>query len=387
MDDIHSYRKRYEVAIRLLRSSSISQRNKELIERFCNDCFAQGITAGRVQKYAFILRKVAEWLEKDFDSVTEDDLKRVVAIINTSQFTEWTKYDYKRSIKKFFRWLGKEELVSWLRCSDVKNRRLPEEILTEEDIKKMIDAARTPRDRAIVSVLYESGCRVGEFLSMKIKHISFDRYGAVVVVHGKTGYRRIRLVSSVPYLAEWLNMHPLKDNPEAWVWISPNDFRRLPYNSLRTILRNIAEKSGIKKKVNPHAFRHARATHLANFLTEAQMKEFFGWVQDSDMASVYVHLSGRDVDRAILKLYGIEMDEENNSELLKPKKCLRCGETNPATNQVCRRCFFPLDERVERLFEKEVKMEMISQVMENLWNDREFREFFLKKMKEVNVLA
>ncbi|RLI80892.1 hypothetical protein DRP04_07330 [Archaeoglobales archaeon] len=387
MDDIHAYRKRYEIAIRLLRSSSISQRNKELIEKFCNDCFAQGITAGRVQKYAFILRKVAEWLGKDFDSVTEDDLKRVVATINTSQFTEWTKYDYKRSIKKFFRWLGKEELVSWLRCSDIKNRKLPEEILTEEDIKKMIDAARTPRDRAIVSVLYESGCRVGEFLSMKIKHVSFDRYGAVVVVHGKTGYRRIRLVSSVPYLAEWLNTHPFKDDPEAWVWISLNNFRRLPYNSLRTVLRTIAEKAGVKKRVNPHAFRHARATHLANFLTKAQMKEFFGWVQDSDMASVYVHLSGRDVDRAILKLYGMEMDEDDNGELLRPKKCLRCGETNPATNQVCRRCFFPLDEKAERLFEKEMKMEMISQVMENLWNDREFREFFLKKVREANVLA
>ncbi len=382
MEDVHFYSKRYEVAIRLLRDSCISQKNKELIEKFCNDCFAQGITAGRVQKYAYILRKVAEWLGKDFDSATEDDLKRVVALINTSPFTDWTKYDYKRSIKKFFRWLGREEVISWLRCREIRNRKLPEEILTEEDIKKMIDAARTPRDRAIISVLYESGCRAGEFLSMKIKNVSFDRYGAVIVVHGKTGYRRIRLVSSVPYLAEWFNMHPLNSNPEAWLWISPSNFRRLPYNSLRTILRTIAEKAGIKKKVNPHAFRHARATHLANFLTEAQMKEFFGWVQDSDMASVYVHLSGRDVDRAILKLYGMEMDEEGNGELLKPKKCLRCGETNPASNQLCKRCFFPLDQRAEKLFEREMKMEIMDQIMETLWNDKEFREFFLKKVRE-----
>ena len=79
------------------------------------------------------------------------------------------------------------------------------------------------------------------------------------------------------------------------------------------------------------------------------MKEF-GWVQDSDMASVYVHLSGRDVDRAILKLYGMEMDKEDNGELPKPKKCLRCGETNPEP----RRCFFLLDERAEKLFEREM---------------------------------
>ncbi len=387
MEDVHSYSKRYELAIRLLRESDISERNKELIEKFCNDCFAQGITAGRVQKYAYILRKVAEWLRKDFDRATENDLKRVVALINTSPFTEWTRYDYKRSIKKFFRWLGREELIAWLKCTQIKNRKLPEEILTEEDIKKMIDAARNVRDRAIISVLYESGCRVGEFLSMRIRSVSFDRYGAVIVVHGKTGYRRIRLVSSVPYLAEWVNMHPLNDDPEAWLWISLSKFSRLSYNSLRTILRIIAEKAGVKKKVNPHAFRHARATHLANHLTEAQMKEFFGWVQDSDMASVYVHLSGRDVDRAILKLYGMEMDEESDGELLKPKKCMRCGETNPATNQVCQRCFFPLSEKAEKLFEREMKMEIIDQIMETLWNDREFREFFLKKVREAEILA
>jgi len=384
-EDIHNYTRKYELALKLLRQSNISKRNKQLIEKFCNDCISQGITAGRVQKYAFILRKIAEWLGKDFDKATEEDLKKIVAIINTSPFTNWTKYDYKRSIKKFFRWLGKEHLISWLKCNDVKNKKLPEEILREEDIKKMIDAAQKARDKAIVAVLYESGCRVGEFLSMKIKNVQFDRYGAIIVVHGKTGYRRIRLVSSVPYLAEWINNHPFHDNPEAWLWISLRNFKRLPYNSLRTILRVIAEKAGVRKSVNPHAFRHARATHLANFLTEAQMKEFFGWVQDSDMASVYVHLSGRDVDRAILKLYGMEMDEEDNGELLKPKKCLRCGETNPATNQVCRRCFFPLDERAEKLFEREMKMEIISQVMESLWNDREFREFFLKKIKQIKL--
>jgi len=386
--DIHHYQKRYEIALRLLRQSSISQRNKRLIENFCNDCFAQGITAGRVQKYAYILRRVAEWLGKDFDKATEEDLKKVVALINTSPFKNWTKHDYKRSIKKFFKWLGKVHLISWLKCNDIKNKKLPEEILTEEDIKKMIDAAQTARDKAIVAILYKSGCRVGEFLSMKMKNVQFDRYGAIMVVHGKTGYRRIRLVSSVPYLAEWMNKHPFNDNPEAWLWISLRNFKRLPYNSLRTIFRVIAEKVGVRKSVNPHAFRHARATHLANFLTEAQMKEFFGWVQDSDMASVYIHLSGRDVDKAILKLYGVEMEKsEKDGELLKPKKCLRCGEINPATNRVCQRCFFPLDEQAEKLLEREVRRQMIDEIMETLWNNKEFREFFMRKLKNIKMIS
>jgi len=86
--DIHHYWRRYEIALKLLRQSSISKRNKELIEKFCNDCLSQGITPGRVQKYAYILRKIAEWLKKDFDKVTEEDLKKIVAMINRLPFTD-----------------------------------------------------------------------------------------------------------------------------------------------------------------------------------------------------------------------------------------------------------------------------------------------------------
>jgi hypothetical protein len=44
---------------------------------------------------------------------------------------------------------------------------------------------------------------------------------------------------------------------------------------------------------------------MANYLTEAQMNAYFGWVQGSGMPSVYVHLSGRDIDDAILKANGV----------------------------------------------------------------------------------
>jgi len=58
------------------------------------------------------------------------------------------------------------------------------------------------------------------------------------------------------------------------------------------------------KKVHPHKLRHSRATFLASKLTEAQMNQIFGWKQGSDMPSIYVHLSGRDMDDAILGVYG-----------------------------------------------------------------------------------
>ena len=68
------------------------------------------------------------------------------------------------------------------------------------------------------------------------------------------------------------------------------------------VFKKIARKAGIEKKVYPHLFRHSRATQLARYLTEMEMKIFFGWSKNSNMPSVYVHLSGRDIDEKIIQL-------------------------------------------------------------------------------------
>lgn len=159
--------------------------------------------------------------------------------------------------------------------------------------------------------------------------------------------------------------------------------KALSYSRARTLLKNLADKAEIDKKVNPHAFRHSRATHLANHLTEAQMCEWFGWVQGSDVPAKYVHLSGRDVDNALLKMHGIKEPEED--EVLKPQNCPQSGETNPATNKFCSTCGTILDEeKADEIIEKEKKMETASGTMEKLMQDDEFKQFFTEKLCKVN---
>ena len=71
-------------------------------------------------------------------------------------------------------------------------------MLSEEEIKKMIEACENPRDRALVASLYESGTRISELGNIKVKHVKFDHYGAVLMVDGKTGMRRVRIIFSSP---------------------------------------------------------------------------------------------------------------------------------------------------------------------------------------------
>jgi ribosomal protein L40E len=238
-----------------------------------------------------------------------------------------------------------------MKIKQPKNSTLPEEILTEEEIKRIAEAAFTIRDKAFVLALYESGARIGEFLPLKLKHVSFDKYGAILRVTGKTGDRRIRLVASALPLQRWIEEHPDKDNPEAFLWCKIPSYdnnpkrsakRHLSYGFISRLLRELAEKAGVKKKVNPHAFRHARATFMARHLKEPEMREFFGWGKDSEMPSIYVHLSGRDVDSSVLAVYGIKEAKEDQEPVLKVVTCQRCHEPNDPASRFCRRCGLPL---------------------------------------------
>jgi hypothetical protein len=87
------------------------------------------------------------------------------------------------------------------------------------------------------------------------------------------------------------------------------------------------------------------------------MREFFGWTKDSDMPSVYVHLSGRDVDSALLRYYGIKV-EAPAENLLEPKTCPWCKVVNSPSARFCQSCNAPLDpagasEAAERLRRRE----------------------------------
>jgi hypothetical protein len=81
-----------------------------------------------------------------------------------------------------------------------------------------------------------------------------------------------------------------------------------------------------------------------------------GWVHGSGMAKTYVHLSGRDVDRAILKAEGIEMpDDVEGGRRKLPRVCPRCEAVNLSDSAFCRRCGLPLTLEAAKIVEEEME--------------------------------
>lgn len=324
--------------------------DQEDVRRFTDDLLAQGYTAGRVVKYLYSLVSICKKLAKPFNKAGSEDIKRYVVWLEKSDYAEWTKHDLKVILRKYLHWLGRNDVISWLKIKPAKNGKLPEEVLTEDDIKVIAETAYTARDRAFILSLYESGCRIGEFLPLKLKHVNYDKYGAVIRVTGKTGDRWIRLVASTLTLEGWMNEHPAKNDPEAYLWCkipTPNNPKwknnHLSYGFISRLLKELAEKGGVSKAVNPHAFRHSRATFMASHLKEPEMREFFGWEKDSDMPATYVHLSGRDIDNSVLSIYGYKDVTKSQEPVIKAWNCQRCNEANDSASKYCKKCGLPVD--------------------------------------------
>jgi site-specific recombinase XerD len=173
--DIHHYRQSFESTLDKVRSDKeICKENKEVIVAFCKKQLAKGHSYGRVAKVAFCLRRWAMWLKKPFNDATKDDLISVVWDLEAKpDYKLQTKYDFKTVLKMVYKYVkGNDETyppeISWLKQNMKKmSHKLPEELLSEDEVLKMANAADTIRDKAFILVLYETGCRIGRSLALK----------------------------------------------------------------------------------------------------------------------------------------------------------------------------------------------------------------------------
>jgi len=398
--DIYNYDGKYDRAKEMIAASELSSKNKEVIFEFEKACFLEGLSKPRRMKLMDALRLVAlNYLHRDFETATERELKEAVYKIEQREdFSVWTKQSYRAILKKFYKWLaygddartkpGYPDIVSWIN-TNIKYKDVPRvqasEILTEAEIKKLIDASDFPRDKAFICMLYELGARISEIGNLKVKDVSRDKYSYIVDLQGKTGHRTPRIVISDPYITSWLNVHPSREEPESPLWVmlgNRNKATKMTYAALRALLLRTAEKARVKKRIHPHLLRHTRVTHLLlnKQINEAQAKVYFGWTPSSKMLSDYSHLISSDVNETILQINGIKTDEEKES-VLKPKQCPRCNTINSRGALFCQQCSAVLDTKTAVQIDE--KQRAIDEQMMKVLEDEGIRKILLKKLVDL----
>lgn len=214
---------------------------------------------------------------------------------------------------------------------------------------------------------------------LRIKDISRDKYSFIIDLSGKTGHRTLRIVISDAYVGAWLNVHPLKDDPDAPLWVmlgERNKNDRMNYGAFRALALRLKKKAKIKKRVYPHLFRHTRITYLLSNkqVNESQAKVYFGWTPSSKMLSEYSHLVSQDVNEVMLEVHGIKRSEKKDEP--KIRQCPRCRQVNPPDHLFCKGCGSILE--IKTAMELDDKRRGFDDIATPLLMDEEIQEAILK---------
>jgi len=359
--DIHDFPRKMQYERRRLARLKIPPKNKQLLLEFERFCITEGLSLPRRLKLLRHMLDVArEFITAPFRRVSKADIQEaVVRIEGRKGYSAWTKHDVKVAIRKFFKWIiyGDEalirsdypELVAWIKTTMKRKDACAvqaADLLTPQHVEAMLRATDSPRDRAFVALLYELGARVSEIGALKVGDITRDEYSFQVDLDGKTGKRTVRVVLYASHLVNWLDIHPSKEDRDSPLW--PSRCRSIPlkplmHSGIRCMIRKLAKKASVSKRVYPHLFRHSRATHLlaTGTLNEAQAKVFFGWVPDSNILSTYAHLVTRDANDAILRAHGVLKSFPKTA--VQARSCGMCHSPNEPTARFCFHCGYGLD--------------------------------------------
>lgn len=385
--------------------SGITEDNKKLIRRYAAKIDALDKKLNTRTKHLLYMRKVLE-LQPNFNfskKTTREDVEGLIQAFKRQRFkrgaddepkppSEAVIYDFKKILKFFFKTMFSDgveypKCVKWMKAVRLQPKVTESDILNESEVLHMIETATSSRDKALIALGYDSGIRIGELVNMKKKDINLTTDPAHINVpkEGKTGMRPVPIFFSVPYLAAYLNdMKALE--PEDYIWraLAQSHVKgAVSEFGVNKMLKEMAAAAGIKKRIYWHLFRHSRATYYANRMTEAQMRQFFGWSKQSATPSIYTHLVGRDIDDAAKRANGIKVRDDFEKPLLAAKECPKCRMQNGKDASFCTRCGSVMDIQValqlERLQKNAAKSAVNPKWLEQLVNDAV--EARLKKTK------
>jgi integrase/recombinase XerD len=217
-------------------------------------------------------------------------------------------------IRAFYKYLLIENEVDFNPAELIQmpktSRKLPQ-VLTVNEIDRMIECIDLSteeghRNKAIIEMLYGCGLRVSELVELKLSDIFFDE--DFIRVIGKGNKQRIVPLGSVAkknvqiYISHYRNHQKILTGEEDILFLNRRG-KRLTRVMVFTIVKTLAQKAGIKKKVSPHTFRHSFATHLIEGGADLRaVQEMLGH-ESITTTEIYTHLDREFLRSAILQFH------------------------------------------------------------------------------------
>lgn len=240
----------------------------------------KSLSQNSVAAYINDINKLILFLDKDFKKLSPDKvklshLKKFIEWLNEKGVSPRTQARTISGIKSFFKYLLMEEKITndptTLLESPKIGRKLPD-VLSIDEIDLLIDSVDVSkpegqRNRAMLETLYSCGLRVSELVNLKMTNLYFDQ--GYLKVEGKADKERLVPISKNAvteigkYIEGYRKTLKIGKDSENVLFLNRRG-KKLSRVMIFTIIKNLAERVGLEKKISPHTFRHSFATHLIN---------------------------------------------------------------------------------------------------------------------------
>ena len=346
--------------------SRITVTDSKLIKKYALRLKSK-ISPGRYCKVISLLVNARRYFDVEYAQVDEDEYLNALSNMKYAKHQSGPKegkpysknsiVDWMKITKRFFLFLDEQGLTTVPRKTIREtqtgvydmNTKSEDDVLTPEEINALIAAARTPKYKAYIGLLYETGARSIEIANLRWKDIVVFPWGIQCILHD-TKTDKIRVVPCVMYanhVHAWRNFYPGDPTGENFVFINPSG-KPLHYPGVRKAISILAERAGIEKKITLHQFRHSRITHvLRDGMSETLVKKAFWGNTKTVMIETYGHLTSEDIRIEFMKMAGLESSIPKVDNAPKPITCPQCHMVSPPGTEYCPNCGEELSAKAE----------------------------------------
>jgi integrase/recombinase XerD len=190
------------------------------------------------------------------------------------------------ALKLFYRIVYEREIIPSELPRPKKSRSLPR-VISREEVETLIRKNKNEKHRLMLMLLYGCGLRLGEVVSLRLEDIDFFRH-QITICNGKG--RKDRNVNLTHVMSEHIRKYLDNYSPSIYLF---NGLRGKQYSreSVSQIVKNSAQRAGIKKKVTPHVLRHCYATHMLERGVDLRYIQYLLGHKSSRTTEIYTHIS------------------------------------------------------------------------------------------------
>lgn len=288
----------------------------------------KSLSPNTIESYLRDLRKLEVFSENPPLEVSSSDLDEFLYQYAKENFAPRSQARLISSVKSFFNYLQWEE---WRADNPAELLETPKlgmklpDTLSEKEIDELIaqidlSLPEGERNRAILETLYGCGLRVSELTELKLSDLFFEENFIRVI--GKGNKQRLIPISN--YTIKFINIYrneirvhiPIQKGFEDYLFLNRRG-KKLTRVMIFTIIKQLTEKAGIRKKISPHTFRHSFATHLLKNGADLRSIQMMLGHESITTTEIYTHLDDTMIREAVMKFHprnSEKKDSENNQK-------------------------------------------------------------------------